>query len=423
MANILSGADFGVQFPQNGGVASNRFAISLASQLMGKELDRNHQSDLQDVRQNRADGRLASQQAFTTQQAEQVAAAGAEEKRLGAMSIRLTQIKNMKDPVQKRTALAQFGRSEMEGGRDGSEFIQALNADTLDQLGLNIDKLIGKSEAFRGEASEWLKQNAPNTAGFEAIADGDGNIIAQRNIETGEVKADPRASKLFSEEEMSQKMQLIEGRAKATVAEQQNTPQAKVSLEMSQERLRELQQNNKLKLVKIDETKLKNAEDKNDANEVKQIRFNEASNVVNQIGALLEGNVFESAFGKAVTITPEMLRSQESIDAIANVDQIRALLSLESRQKLKGSGTISDNEQKTLEKSATVLANPLISSELAENELIKVQRIFEDSIRRNKVKQQAQPDEQPQEIPEGATATNPTTGEKIIYRGGQWVSS
>ncbi len=192
---------------------------------------------------------------------------------------------------------------------------------------------------------------------------------------------------------------------------------------MSQERLRELQQNNKLKLVKIDETKLKNAEDKNDANEVKQIRFNEASNVVNQIGALLEGNVFESAFGKAVTITPEMLRSQESIDAIANVDQIRALLSLESRQKLKGSGTISDNEQKTLEKSATVLANPLISSELAENELIKVQRIFEDSMRRNKVKQQAQPDEQPQEIPEGATATNPTTGEKIIYRGGQWVSS
>ena len=411
MARILSGADFGVQFPQNGGVANNRFGLSMAAQLLGGQLNRQSQEVI-------ASRDLAVKQ----QKADQSAEVKMQEKRLGALSVALTGVKNMpsstpKERSAKNAAFARIAIKEQQEGRDSSPFMPALNASSGDEMNMFIDGLIGQSEAYRGEASEWMKANS-QAAGFEAVTDAEGNIIAQRNIETGEVTADPRASKLFSEEEMAQKLSLIQERAKATVAEQQGTPQAGATLELTKARLEELQQNNKLKEVKIEEEKLKNVEDRNDANEVKQIRFNEASGVINQIDALLEGRNFEHAFGKAVTATPELLRSQRSIDAIANVDQIRALLSLESRQKLKGSGTISDNEQKTLEKSATVLANPLISEELAEEELIKVKRIFEDSARRNRVTQAAPA--QPQEIPEGATATNPTTGEKIIYRGGQW---
>lgn len=138
-----------------------------------------------------------------------------------------------------------------------------------------------------------------------------------------------------------------------------------------------------LKQIQIDETKIKNVEKKQQAIDSKNTRRNEADASIKQIDNLLLNDNFSNAFGKVIRNTPDVLKSQESIDAIANVEQILGLLSLESREKLKGQGTITDSEMTTLEKSATVLANPFISDKLARKELRRVRRIFEDASDRN----------------------------------------
>ena len=56
-------------------------------------------------------------------------------------------------------------------------------------------------------------------------------------------------------------------------------------------------------------------------------------------------------------------------------EQLKSLLSLESRQKLKGSGAISDYEFKVLEKSATALSTKLNNRDF-ENELLKIKGIL-----------------------------------------------
>ena len=142
------------------------------------------------------------------------------------------------------------------------------------------------------------------------------------------------------------------------------------------------------KRVTLDETKAKNKETRDTAINTKNARRREADAAVVQIDSLLDDDRFSNAFGKVVTTTPELLRRQESIDAIADVNQIKGLITLESRQKLKGQGTITDSEQKILAQSATILDNPMISDERARKELIKIKRVFEDSSYRNRLKRE-----------------------------------
>lgn len=137
------------------------------------------------------------------------------------------------------------------------------------------------------------------------------------------------------------------------------------------------------KRLATDESKIKNEQEKLELIGAKEAAISEATNAIGRIDGLLLGDRFASGFGKLVSSTPEILRSQEAIDVIAELDQIRGLVSLESRQKLKGQGTISDSESKTLEKSATVLSSPLISDDLAKKELKKIKGVFERSAKRN----------------------------------------
>ena len=150
----------------------------------------------------------------------------------------------------------------------------------------------------------------------------------------------------------------------------------------------ETAQNIESKRINIDETKFKNEEKRNQVINAKNARRKEADSAILQIDDLLTEDRFSNAFGKVVTSTPELLRSQESIDAIADVNQIKGLITLESRQKLKGQGTITDSEQKILAQSATVLDNPLISDDRARRELRKIKRVFEDSSDRNQLRRE-----------------------------------
>jgi len=138
-----------------------------------------------------------------------------------------------------------------------------------------------------------------------------------------------------------------------------------------------------LKKINIDETKIKNLELRQQAIDSKNVRRGEATNAADIVSTLMDGDLFSSAFGRFNNAPPEGLRSQANLDARAQVDQVLSLLSLESREKLKGQGTITDSEMRTLEKSSTLLANPLISDELARKELRRVRRIFEDAADRN----------------------------------------
>jgi hypothetical protein len=161
--------------------------------------------------------------------------------------------------------------------------------------------------------------------------------------------------------------------------------------------------------INIDETKFTNEQKRNDVINAKNARRKEADAAIESIDTLLDGDRFSKAFGKVVTSTPELLRSQESIDAIADVNQIKGLITLESRQKLKGQGTITDSEQKILAQSATVLDNPLISDERARRELRKIKRVFEDASDRNQLKRETK-----DRIEAEALQPQPTSGFKII---------
>jgi hypothetical protein len=141
----------------------------------------------------------------------------------------------------------------------------------------------------------------------------------------------------------------------------------------------------RLKNMELNEREAKSVVEKQAIIDTKKIKRSEALNGVDVINGLLKDDNYTHAFGRSVHMLPEYLRSQQSIDTKASVDQITALISLDSREKLKGSGTISDGEAKTLAQSATILANPLISDAVAERELRRVLGVFQDSADRNRL--------------------------------------
>ena len=96
------------------------------------------------------------------------------------------------------------------------------------------------------------------------------------------------------------------------------------------------------------------------------------------LNALFGMPSWKSAFGFIEGAIPA--RNQEIVDARAVKDQLVGLLSLDSRQKMKGSGQISDFESRLLGQSATVLTNPRISDELAEAEIRKIAGIMDGSL-------------------------------------------
>lgn len=83
--------------------------------------------------------------------------------------------------------------------------------------------------------------------------------------------------------------------------------------------------------------------------------------------ALLSSPGLDAVFGTIQGAIPSV--RQGTIDAEADVDRLVSMLSLENRQKLKGSGAISDFESKTLAKAASVLSNKRISETKAREAL------------------------------------------------------
>ena len=107
-----------------------------------------------------------------------------------------------------------------------------------------------------------------------------------------------------------------------------------------------------------------------------QGRLADAVTGLEGVDSLLQDDLYKSLFGAYEFLDPSNLFGQQTQNAKAIRDQLVGLLSLENRQKLKGQGTITDQEAKTLEKSATLLAGNRLSEELAFKELNRVREIF-----------------------------------------------
>ena len=97
------------------------------------------------------------------------------------------------------------------------------------------------------------------------------------------------------------------------------------------------------------------------------------------------------AYGRGNVITPDVLKPQEWIDAEAKRNQLVSMMQLENVAKLKGTGPITEPEQKVLRQAMTVLENPLISPELVEKELKRVRIMFAKWDREAKAMQGKEP--------------------------------
>lgn len=82
------------------------------------------------------------------------------------------------------------------------------------------------------------------------------------------------------------------------------------------------------------------------------------------------------AYGRANEIISPLAKPQEWIDAEAKRNQLVSMMQLENVAKLKGTGPITEPEQKVLRQAMTVLENNLISPELVERELKRVRIMF-----------------------------------------------
>ncbi len=99
---------------------------------------------------DREDSRLAQVKQITDQK-----------NRAAGMFTQLSRIVGMSDPRKQRAELAKLGSAEIQAGRDGSVFIEALNADTPTQLGLNIVRAATAMGNKAGLFGEVLKANNP----------------------------------------------------------------------------------------------------------------------------------------------------------------------------------------------------------------------------------------------------------------------
>tara|TARA_Y100000310_G_scaffold294481_1_gene324982 strand:- start:1607 stop:2662 length:1056 start_codon:yes stop_codon:yes gene_type:complete len=106
----------------------------------------------------------------------------------------------------------------------------------------------------------------------------------------------------------------------------------------------------------------------------------DAQSGIDAVDSLLNNDTYRAIYGFGDEYIPTLRPA--SVEAEAFRDQVVGLLSLENRQKLKGQGTITDQEATTLKQSATILAKPGIRESAAEKELKRVRSIFDRAKKR-----------------------------------------
>ena len=133
----------------------------------------------------------------------------------------------------------------------------------------------------------------------------------------------------------------------------------------------------------ITRNRLKDAEKANQLRTQRTINIEENNNAIESVDFLLKDDLYTSAFGKLVSITPDLAKTESQLTARSRIDQLEGLLALEARKKLKGHGTITDGEMTTLQKSISLLQNEKLPDAEVKKELNRIRRIFENSKNRD----------------------------------------
>lgn len=110
-------------------------------------------------------------------------------KTAGAQMLR---VRDIGDMSTQRKELAKLGQAAIQRGEDPSVFTDALNITDPDELNLYLTRIATQTGDADKMLEQGLKAEEP-TEQFEPVLDEAGNVIAQRNIQTGQVIADPRA--------------------------------------------------------------------------------------------------------------------------------------------------------------------------------------------------------------------------------------
>jgi hypothetical protein len=116
----------------------------------------------------------------------------------GLQAVRVSKIK---DFSTQRKEIAILAQDAIKNKADPQPYVDALNLQTQDELNLHLERNATRASAMAGNASKLLEQGLKEEDQFEPVTDAEGNIIAQRNIETGQVIADPRAGLRAKERE------------------------------------------------------------------------------------------------------------------------------------------------------------------------------------------------------------------------------
>lgn len=88
----------------------------------------------------------------------------------------------------------------------------------------------------------------------------------------------------------------------------------------------------------------------------------------------------DAAFGTGERFFPDAIRGQKSINLRREIDKMASLLELAAANKLKGQGTVTENERNILRQSITLLKDETISPAKALEELKKGRKFFADRL-------------------------------------------
>lgn len=90
----------------------------------------------------------------------------------------------------------------------------------------------------------------------------------------------------------------------------------------------------------------------------------------------LVGGDLSKIYGRGEGLWPDLLRSQDGIDLMAERDRFVGLLTMAGRQDLKGQGSVTESEVNTLARSQSILSNPNVSPSAARAALDEAMNIF-----------------------------------------------
>ena len=145
------------------------------------------------------------------------------------------------------------------------------------------------------------------------------------------------------------------------------------AMELKEEKFKLAQEKQK---IESNRKEIKAAQEKKDIARAQYLEVKEAESSISNINTLLDSDL-DLIYGSMEWALPDKIRSQRGKNMLAQRDQVSSTMSLMAAGKLKGQGTITENEREMLRRAASILGNSDISPGQAKQELLRIKPIFQ----------------------------------------------